>query len=187
MSIPTDVSRFIAIAARPTKHGFIHRQRKNEMTYEEVTGSIFDNFHPGTPGTFLVHSCNCRGDWGAGIASEMARRYPGAYAQHRAYCKSVEPSTLIGTCQVIMPENIICLFTSISYGKDKCSPEWIATNTKRSLKHLFMGSFAEDTIRLISPRINSGLLGVSWNLSRGIIIDVCRRQEKKVMWTTYVK
>jgi ADP-ribose 1''-phosphate phosphatase len=151
------------------------------MIYEERLGDVFSQF---TPGTFLVHACNCYGNWGMGIAKELQRRYPLAYEQHKRHCDSSE---ILGTSQVIIPENIVCLFTSIGFGSNKGSPRDILLATLQSLDHFFGGTFAGDTIRIISPRINAGFFGVPWSATRNIILEVCSHQRKEVHWITCVR
>lgn len=151
------------------------------MRYEEVTGNVLDSFHPGT---FLVHSCNCYGNWGMGIAYALLCRYPRPYEEHKKYCKEREPSKLIGTSQVILPERIICLFTSIGHGRNKGTPAEILRDTRLALTHLFSGSFSEPIVRIVSPRINAGLFCVPWPATRDVILDVGNQQGREIEWTT---
>ncbi|KAJ5312003.1 hypothetical protein PENANT_c022G06098 [Penicillium antarcticum] len=38
-------------------------------------------------GSALIHACNCKGVWGAGIASEFRDQYPAAYEIYRSHCQ----------------------------------------------------------------------------------------------------
>ncbi|KAJ5523738.1 hypothetical protein N7494_010388 [Penicillium frequentans] len=55
---------------------------ENIDSVTEKPGDIFD----APPRSALIHACNARGSWGAGIARDFARNYPWAYTKYREYC-----------------------------------------------------------------------------------------------------
>lgn len=88
-----------------------------------------------TPG--VIDACNCLGLWGAGIALQLKKEFPGAYKIHNNYCKDREMEDLLNTCQLIPPSEgnskskkndsakqvwIACLFTSKGYGRKNAGP-----------------------------------------------------------------
>ena len=85
------------------------------------------------PNSILVHSTNCFGEWGAGVALAIYNLFPGADKVYTNHCDSLRPSPdawpdrekLVGTCLLIPPQPgdkregvwIACLFTSYGYGR----------------------------------------------------------------------
>ncbi|KAK5096432.1 ADP-ribose 1''-phosphate phosphatase [Lithohypha guttulata] len=87
--------------------------------------------------TILLHSTNCFGEWGAGIALAIAHLLPAANAIYTTHCDSFradprswpEREKLVGTCLFIPPLDadtkrnggkevwVACLFTSYGYGR----------------------------------------------------------------------
>ncbi|RYP63758.1 hypothetical protein DL770_009305 [Monosporascus sp. CRB-9-2] len=87
-------------------------------------------------GVYVVHSTNCLGVWGAGIAQEIRDIFPAAYGRYKGFCDDFErePGSthasrrLAGQCLIIPPQqedvdsgspaiSIVCLFTSYGYGR----------------------------------------------------------------------
>lgn len=111
--------------------------------------------------TILLHSTNCFGQWGAGIALAIHERYPTADKVYEAHCDSKRPdpkswpdrAALVGTCLLIPPQIvdkkveghgiwIACLFTSYGYGRPtkkkagKDTKGKIVQQTKNALEDL---------------------------------------------------
>lgn len=148
-----------------------------------IKGDLFT--HKPTPGTknVLVHACNCKGSWGAGIAAVFRRKFPECYKTHQKYCEKFKDSSqLLGTCQVIEsvpsepghnlsgPTLVVCLFTSDFFGGEKLPPDEIVHYTKKSLEALagelgeFQGQLDRNDGKVVlnMPQINAGLFGVPW-------------------------
>lgn len=89
---------------------------ESENVYEE--GDLMDK----TEG-FILHQVNCQGVMGAGIAKTIRDRYPGAYENYRAVCKSVSRTgDLLGRAQFVQVSDrlyVINLFGQDRYGRDK--------------------------------------------------------------------
>lgn len=98
-----------------------------------IKGDLFS----APPNSILVHACNTRGSWGAGIALAFRDRYPEQYEHYRAYCKA-HGQALVGTCLLIpgAEHDIACLFTSLAYGKYKDSPAEILAATRTAVQDL---------------------------------------------------
>ena len=102
-----------------------------ELSY--TTGDLF----AAPANSILVHACNTKGSWGAGIALAFKARYPAQFKQYQAYCRE-HGDDLIGTC-LLIPGNthdIACLFTSRAYGRRKDSPSEILSATRTSVQDL---------------------------------------------------
>lgn len=137
----------------------------------------------------LLHACNCKGSWGAGVAYGFKEHYPSAYKTHHRYCKSMTKSIdLLGTSQII-PSNpndlghqtvgkvlVACLFNSDGFGADKMPPKDIVYYTDHAMKDLiekldhFQQLDQKDGRIIINmPKINAGLFGVPWNMTEEIL------------------
>jgi ADP-ribose 1''-phosphate phosphatase len=155
------------------------------LTYH--TGDIFASC---PPNTLLIHACNTRGVWGAGIAKAFKQLYPSAYDLHHSFCtKSPHSKTdtvPTGTAQLIPPTDpegtwIGCLFTSAAYGKKKDDEESILRNTKGAMEMLLElvrrveeGGVMVGEVRMC--RINSGKFGVEWERTEEVLRSVVVRE-----------
>ncbi|QHS71587.1 ADP-ribose 1''-phosphate phosphatase [Saccharomyces paradoxus] len=143
----------------------------------------------------LIHSCNCNGSWGGGIAYQLALRYPKAEKDYVEICEK-HGSALLGKC-ILLPsyENsdllICCLFTSSFGGSSHGGKQSILNYTKLSLDKLKAFRAAggkagtnEDIIndyldghikypvgeyKLEMPQINSGIFGVPWKETERVL------------------
>lgn len=128
----------------------------------EVQGDLFADI---PANCLLIHACNTRGTWGAGIAAEFKRRYPRAFGFYRSYCVRAEKASidLVGTALVIPALDgededegegddggggggggamattkacIACLFTSRKAGRARDGPNAIVANTEAAFADL---------------------------------------------------
>lgn len=113
--------------------------------------------------SILLHSCNCFGSWGGGVAAGFAWKFRSGLRAHEKYCKKykTDPKELLGLSQVIAtsrddkgnkpikmaesvsPKFIVCLFTSLHGGHNADSPGSILKNTDRALKNLETKLFSD--------------------------------------------
>jgi ADP-ribose 1''-phosphate phosphatase len=84
---------------------------------------------------------------------------------------------VLGTSLVI--GQVICLFTSRGYGSDKDSPEMIVGATESAIMHLLY-HYGERKIN--SPKINSGLFNVPWELTEGVIKKIIPENMPWTVW-----
>lgn len=129
----------------------------------------------------LIHSCNCDGSWGGGIAYQMGIRYPRSEREYMKIC-SEGGSDLLGTCSLLpsySDDNLIiaCLFTSSYGGAGHGSKESILEYTKLALEDMYSqiqdpkvaanckAVTALADYKLEMPMINSGIFGVPWELT----------------------
>ncbi|KAL2006832.1 hypothetical protein VTN00DRAFT_9500 [Thermoascus crustaceus] len=59
----------------------------------EIEGDLFD----APDGAVLIHACNCKGSWGAGIARAFRDKYPAACEVYRSHCRSFLESAKYAT------------------------------------------------------------------------------------------
>jgi ADP-ribose 1''-phosphate phosphatase len=128
----------------------------------------------------LVHSCNCRGVWGGGIAVQIKDKWPDAFAKYKFICDS--NIAIPGEYLILAGEpHILCLLTSNGYGKFKDTREVILENTKKSLNS-FMERYKDYPLSLHSPKINSGLFGVPWELTEKVIDNIVKPPNSWTVW-----
>ena len=98
----------------------------------------------------LIHSCNCVGKWGTGVATALAHKFPTLVKTCQEYCKDHSIEELLGTCVMAWAEDedvsrtqwVACLFTSKGYGKKtpshpgESSPSAITAHTRTALQDL---------------------------------------------------
>lgn len=145
-----------------------------------------DLFSASGPNIVLVHACNCKGSWGAGIATQFRRNFPLAHKDYQELCHKHD-SRLLGM-GVYHKRNdstetpVGYLFTSLNYGKAKDSKHNILKNTKKSITCL-LNVLPKDT-EVCSPKINAGLFAVPWEETEQVIVQ-CLKTRPDVKWTVY--
>ncbi|KAJ7495837.1 hypothetical protein B0H11DRAFT_873557 [Mycena galericulata] len=124
------------------------------------------------PNSILVHACNTRGSWGAGIAAAFQERYPSAFAKYKNTCKR-DGAALLGTCLLIRGEthDVACLFTSKDYGRRVDPPEEILKATRAAVADLLRQNEAEGK-ELHSCRFNSEKFGVPWEETEKVLVEL---------------
>lgn len=151
------------------------------MVLVDRQGSLFD----ASPQAVLVHSCNCKGTWGGGIARAFKARYPGAFAIYYQHCRDTPNSQLLGTALLIPPQKgdagsdwVGCLFTradpGFPKGLSKRQEEAEVQSTVRLTKQAFEALLREVASRerdgewlgdVCMPQLNAGLFRVPWRFT----------------------
>ncbi|CEP63539.1 ADP-ribose 1''-phosphate phosphatase LALA0_S08e04808g [Lachancea lanzarotensis] len=88
----------------------------------------------------LIHSCNCNGSWGGGIAYQLGVKYPKAEKDYNEICERFG-SQLLGKFVLIPSYSdstllIGCLFTATFGGSNQGSGSDILHNTELSLEDM---------------------------------------------------
>ncbi|CAK1358170.1 unnamed protein product [Cercospora beticola] len=172
-----------AISTTPTTGaGPSKSSTPNHLTLNHSISNIFS----APPNTLLLHACNTEGSWGAGIALAFKKSYPSAFETYRDHCRLTPSDELIGTALLIPPSEeddsdsskhfIGCLFTSVSKGQRKDSPDKILRATGTAVKDLVkkVGEWNDEQkekkvgeVRMC--KINSGLFGVKWERTQAVL------------------
>lgn len=118
--------------------------------------------------SIIIHACNTRGAWGAGIARQFAKRYPEAYKFYNRMCLE-NGANLLGSCLLIDVEDhtIGCLFTSSGYGSKVDDEQSILDNTFDAIDDLIFQNVQNKPLHMC--KINSGLFGVDWELTQEVL------------------
>lgn len=158
-----------------------------------------DNIFKSLPHSIILHACNCKGSWGAGIAREIARLYPNHYAEYREFCKNVDAIEALGGCLFInesvdnktdRSHYIGCLFTNVDYGSKHPTKEQIDSiinATNQSFQSLLsqIDEGRKNGMRIGEihmPKINAGYFGVPWELTERCINKIIENTD----WIIYV-
>ncbi len=130
--------------------------------------------------TILVHSCNCMGRWGSGIAIEFKRRFPESYNHYQELCEKHCPENLIGmSFQFHRPklQSIGYLFTSRDYGSNIDPQLQILLHTRTAVRYLV--NDLPEGYEIHAPKINSGLFRVPWEKTEAEIEKVLENKDVK--------
>ena len=67
----------------------------------------------------IVHQVNCQGAFGAGLAKQIAQKYPKAKNEYVDYCNKKNPDDLLGDCLVTKTNDFLIanLFAQKYYGR----------------------------------------------------------------------
>ncbi|KAJ6521934.1 hypothetical protein DFH09DRAFT_1286991 [Mycena vulgaris] len=123
-------------------------------------------------GSILVHACNTKGSWGAGIAAAFQQKYPGAFAKYKNTCKK-HGAALLGTCLLIRGEHhdVACLFTSADYGRRVDGPAEILAATRKAVADLLAQNV--DPVKPVHAcRFNSEKFGVEWEETEKVLVEL---------------
>lgn len=144
-------------------------------------GCLFEN---APKGSILLHSCNCRGVWGSGIAKTFYEKFPEAFKEYNKHCHLSYPDDLLGTCLIIKDKDytIACLFTSDDYGDRIDLQEQILENTSKALWDLRKQLDLSKEIIIDAPKINSGLFNTPWELTEKVIYGNSHNNMKWTIW-----
>lgn len=145
-----------------------------------------DLFSANGSNVVLVHACNCKGSWGAGIALQFKQRFPVAYKDYQELCHKHGIRLLgMGVYHKRMDSTeqpIGYLFTSNGYGQAKDPVDKILRNTKRSIGCLL--SMLPKDSHVCSPKINAGLFAVPWEDTEKVLLE-CLKLRPDITWTVY--
>ncbi|KAJ7065197.1 hypothetical protein C8F01DRAFT_1124647 [Mycena amicta] len=135
------------------------------MTVNHIVGDLFD----APPHSILIHSCNTRGSWGAGIAVAFKEKFPEAFAEYKAVCER-DGAALLGSCLLIRGSeyDVACLFTSKDYGRRVDSPEKILAATQLAMADLIEKN-KDHPKALHACRLNGGKFKVEWGLTESLL------------------
>lgn len=170
-------------------------QGKNDdmSNVRHITGNIL---HATGYPRILIHSCNCGGSWGGGIAYQLAVRYPKAEDVYIDACNKYG-NQLLGKCLFIPSYKnddliICCLFTSAFGGASHDYKKSILNYTEQGLQNVKTWYYeGEDAVndpvekdinrviknlnkslkdyKLEMPKINSGIFGVPWEETENVL------------------
>jgi O-acetyl-ADP-ribose deacetylase (regulator of RNase III) len=135
------------------------------MRYREIKGDVLKS-----PDEYIMHGCNCQGVMGAGVALQIARKWPKVFESYKHHCDvwNDNPDGLLGYFHAYKTNDsahiIINAFTQLNTGSGKqVSYDAIDKVTKKLNKLIPSGK------NLSMPMIGSGLAGGDWEIIRTII------------------
>ncbi len=142
---------------------------------------------------FIVHACNCKGNWGAGFARSLKNYFPEAYDTHRRNYECgrnrLTPEHSLGQYEILFQKDqpsIINLFVSYQFGSRKCHRNDIVKHTRESLESfasMLRNTHNFRSVKIVSPKFNAGLFMVPWKETEEIIKEVFDGMD--VTWVVY--
>lgn len=156
----------------------------NNLIYQK--GDLFSAEAEENALNLLLHSCNCMGVWGSGVAKQFKQRFPGSFEEYELECTAHEDANL-GQADIFSHEdgfNVVALYTSAGFGPTLDRPEWILEATKSALQDLENQITFEPNVRIHSPKINSGLFKTPWEDTEKLIIDFLSVRPD-IVWTVW--
>ena len=134
----------------------------------------------------IIHGCNCFHTMGAGIAKEIATKYPEAYSVDKQYTTKGDKTKLGGYTHVQVTSanghkfTIINAYTQYYYGRPKKNSEPLVDYTAvGSVFSLIRCNFGH--LRLGYPKIGAGLAGGDWNTIKNIIDTILHGTDHKLV------
>lgn len=148
------------------------------MTIHYQKGDLFE----GAPvGALLAHACNGLGMWGAGIAAQFAKRFPDEYRDYRKACDTLGKGE---TGRTFVVGRVACLVTSYGIGGGKDSVDQIVSATELAAEELF-AHMPGNALEIHSPKINSGIFGVPWELTEAALLRAIRATDRQIKWIVW--
>lgn len=125
--------------------------------------------------SIIAHQVNCKGIMGAGLAAEIAKRYPKVEREYKYFCAPVYPSSdLLGTCQIVGIGNkryIANLFGQDAYGTYKVQTRYDAL--EEAMKRLLEDATNLGVNSIAFPYgMGCGLAGGNWTVVDHLIQEV---------------
>lgn len=136
---------------------------------EVKNGDIFDAFKDGCQ--VICHQVNCQGVMNAGLARDIAKRWPEVKRDYLELCDEVTADDLLGTYIFTPVEEggIVSIFGQYRYGKDpkRCYTSYAALDKVFHLMHerLHVEKIA------IPYGMGCGLGGGDWNVIFQLIVN----------------
>jgi ADP-ribose 1''-phosphate phosphatase len=136
------------------------------LTYHK--GSLFDD----KDADVFCHACNCQNVWGSGVAKQLKEKFPWAYSREGLLSECLCP----GKATVYRSDDdeepvVLCLYTSLQYGKERDPADVILRNTRNAL--IECAPWFDAGTVIASPKINAGLFGVPWEKTEVLIRALC--------------
>ena len=129
----------------------------------------------------IVHQVNCQGKFGAGLAKQIADRYPKARREYQEYCATKVDVELMGDCLITetIDYDVANLFGQLyygSYGKfyKKHNRQTDYQMLEKALETL--ERISKDRTIAIPYGMGCGLAKGDWNIVENIIDDVFKDQ-----------
>lgn len=151
-----------------------------------------DLFKGSSKGSILVHSVNCCGVWGSGVAKTFKELFPKSFNEYECYSSRTNSQDLLGSSFICSKENdfyVGCLFASKGFGKTLDPKESILENTEKAFRELLSNLNTEvykDITTIAMPKINSGLFRTPWEETEEVLLKVLTEFKEKLNFTIEV-
>ncbi|PTM57745.1 macro domain-containing protein [Desmospora activa] len=134
--------------------------------------------------TVIGHQANCFATMGAGIAKQIAKRYPEAFQTDKEYPVPVGSRERLGSLSYAWHRDqrlIFNLYGQYHYGRGKQTDYEAFRSALRSMFHHLEGMEDQDFIKVGLPyNIGCGLAGGDWKRIESIIYSVSEQFQRGV-------
>lgn len=132
----------------------------------------------------IVHGCNALGVMGAGVAKQIAKRYPSVYKDYREYCKKSVPEEILGDALMVkVSDELIILnaITQLTYGSI-LETRYVSYD---AIDRVFdsIASIYDSCTHIHMPKIGAGLGGGNWGVITEIIQHRLSTFDNVFCWT----
>ena len=137
----------------------------------------------------ILHQCNCGGKMGAGLARQIARKYPEVAKLEQNFC-SVPRSAFAKNCIVTTHDGrvVVNMHSQFRYGTEKRQTNYKALETcLRLLSTYYFSSQSPDLVIGIPYNLGCGLAGGDWNVVLPIIEQFASKVKQTVVIVKYKK
>jgi O-acetyl-ADP-ribose deacetylase (regulator of RNase III) len=133
-----------------------------------VKGNMLENINPEVL-TVLLHGCNCFHTMGAGVASQIANRWPKVLEVDKQTVKGVREK-LGSNSYVRINDKLIIVncYTQFTYGVYKRQVNYEAIYNCFEDVAIYLQKYDLSKIDMRAPMIGCGLAGGDWNIIRPI-------------------
>ena len=125
---------------------------------------------------FICHQVNCRGVMGAGLAKQIATRYPAVFREYREFCQAncFDANVFLGKALVSNATgepnvSIVNLFGQDGYGRGKRYTSYTAIQLALEELARYCGGVSEPYVVRIPFLMGCGLGGGDWQAVSRII------------------
>ena len=148
------------------------------MTTEVIIGDLLNSSAP-----LICQQVNCIGVMGAGLAAQIAARYPQVLSEYKDFCRGKKPAELLGQLQVCEFPNfaVANLFAQqrLAPRPGICVTDYDALRI--ALARLYAYCMLHHIKRVAFPwGLGCGLAGGNWTLVWNIIHDTFHKMDIKV-------
>lgn len=130
----------------------------------------------------IVQQVNCQGVMGAGLAKQIADKYPQVYNQYRTACKNHKPDELLGNCLLVGIDDSLVIanvFGQMGYGRDKRHTNYQAlASGLYAITNVYVDGHLPEIH--IPYGVGCGLGGGNWDRVLGIIEGVFIKEISRV-------
>ncbi|MCB1711263.1 MAG: macro domain-containing protein [Candidatus Riesia sp.] len=132
---------------------------------------------------YVVHVCNNKGVWGAGFVLALSNFSPVPERAYASWAASKEYDLAVGEIQLVRvdPKTTVVNMVGLDWNKPKSDPDFLYTGVEACLNNLADDLKEHRTqypVKILMPKIGTGIGGGSWNVLAPIVSKALRGVEE---------